>query len=90
MVLTVFENFPDLAPLVLATPVSLDVGKHSALVSPEVILGTEEVNGELSDLVAKVLDVCRDVSGMVDLCRPPSKISKCEISLGNKNKVLLP
>lgn len=57
----------------LAAPVSLHVGKHSALVSPEVILGAEEEDGKLSDLMAKVLDVGGYVSRVVDLCRPPSE-----------------
>lgn len=55
----------------LAASVSLHVGKHSALVRPEVILGAEEEDGKLSDLVAKVLDVGGDVARVVDLCRPP-------------------
>jgi len=68
---------------VLAASVSLHVRKHSALVSPEVVLGAEEEDRELSDLVAKVLDVGGDVSGVVDLCRPPSeadqkKKKRCE------------
>ena len=57
----------------LAASVSLHVGKHSALVSPEVILGAKEEDGELSDLMTKVLDVGGDISGVVDLCRPPSE-----------------
>lgn len=68
---TIFEDFADASPLVLAASVSLHVRKHSALVSPEVVPGTKEEDGELSDLVSKVLDVGGDVSGMVDLCRPP-------------------
>lgn len=66
-----FEDFADAGPLVLAASVSLHVGKYSALVSPEVVPGTKEEDGELSDLMPKVLDVGGDVSGMVDLCRPP-------------------
>lgn len=69
--LTVFEDFADAGPLVLAASVSLHVRKHSALVSPEVVPGTKEEDGELSDLVSKMLDVGGDVSGMVDLCGPP-------------------
>lgn len=38
---------------------------------PEVVPGTKEEDGELSDLVPQVLDVGGDVPGMVDLCRPP-------------------
>lgn len=53
--------------------VSLHVGEHSALVSPEVILGAEEEHRELSDLVPKVLDVGGNVSRVVDLRWPPSK-----------------
>lgn len=44
--------------------------------SPEVVLGAEEEDWELSDLVAKVLDVGGDVSGVVDLCRPPPEEGK--------------
>ena len=72
-IFTVLEDFADGGPLVLAAPVSLHVRKHSALVSPEVVLGAEEEDGELSDLVLKVLDVGGDVSRVVDLCRPPSE-----------------
>lgn len=68
---TVLEDFADAGPLVFAAPVSLHVGKHPALVGPEIILGAKEEDGELSDLVAKVLDVGGDVSRVVDLCRPP-------------------
>lgn len=39
--------------------------------SPEVISGAEEEDGELSDLVSEVLNVQRDVFGVLDLCRPP-------------------
>lgn len=38
---------------------------------PEVISGAEEEDGELSDLVSEVLDVERDVFGVLDLCGPP-------------------
>lgn len=41
--------------------------------SPEVILGAEEEDRELSDLVPEVLDVCGDVFGVVDLCWPPPR-----------------
>lgn len=68
---TIFEDFADAGPLVLAASVSLHVWKHSALVGPEVVPGTKEEDGELSDLVPQVLDVGGDVPGMVDLCRPP-------------------
>lgn len=44
--------------------------------SPEVVLGTEEEDGELSNLMSKVLDVGGDVSRVVDLCRPPSEEEK--------------
>lgn len=70
---TVLEDFADAGPLVLAASVSLHVRKHPALVSPEVILGAEEEDRELSDLVSKVLDVGGDASGVVDLCGPPSE-----------------
>lgn len=68
---TIFEDFADSGPLVLAASVSLHVWEHSALVSPEVVPGTKEEDGELSDLMPQVLDVGGDVSGMVDLCGPP-------------------
>lgn len=38
---------------------------------PEVVPGAEEEDGELSNLVSQVLDVGGDVSGVLDLCRPP-------------------
>ena len=38
---------------------------------PEVVLRTKEEDWELSDFVAKVLDVGGDVPGVLDLCRPP-------------------
>lgn len=81
-----FEDFADAGPLVLAASVSLHVWKHAALVSPEVVPGTKEEDGELSDLVSKVLDVGGDVSGMVDLCRPPPEEDTLQLSqdrLGN-------
>lgn len=55
----------------LAAPIALHVGEHSALVGPEVISGAEEEDRELSDFMPKVLDVGGDVSGVLDLCRPP-------------------
>lgn len=55
----------------LAASVSLHVWKHSALVSPEVVPGAKEEDGELANLVTKVLNVGGNVSRMVDLCRPP-------------------
>lgn len=70
--LTILKDFADAGPLVLAASVSLHVWKHSALMSPEVVPGAKEEDRELSDLMPKVLDVCGDVSGMMDLCRPPS------------------
>lgn len=48
--------------------------------SPEVVLGTEEEDGELSNLMSKVLDVGGDVSRVVDLCRPPSEEEKTGLS----------
>lgn len=57
----------------LAAPVSLHIWEHSALMSPEVVLGAEEEDGELSNLMSKVLDVGGDVSRVMDLCRPPPK-----------------
>ncbi len=65
----------------LAASVSLHVRKHSALVSPEVILGAKEEDWELSDLMSEVLDVGRNVSGVVDLCRPPSEEERGSISV---------
>lgn len=75
-----FEDFADAGPLVLAASVSLHVREHAALVSPEVVPGTKEEDGELSDLVSKVLDVGGDVSGMVDLCRPPPEEDTPQLS----------
>lgn len=74
-----FEDFADAGPLVLAASVSLHVWKYSALVSPEVVPGTKEEDGELSDLMPKVLDVGGDVSGMVDLCRPPPEEDRAQL-----------
>lgn len=72
-IFTILEDFPNAGPLVLAAAVSLHVGKHSTLVGPEVVPGAEEEDGELSNLMSQVLDVGGDVSGVVDLCRPPSE-----------------
>lgn len=77
-----FEDFADASPLVLAASVSLHVWKYSALVSPEVVPGTKEEDGELPDLVPKVLDVGGDVPGMVDLCRPPPEEDTAQLSQG--------
>lgn len=44
--------------------------------SPEVVLGAKEENGELSDLMSKVLDVGGDASRVVDLCWPPPEKEK--------------
>lgn len=41
--------------------------------SPEVILRTKEEDGKLSDLVSEMLNVGRNVFGMVDLSGPPSE-----------------
>lgn len=74
------EDFADAGPLVLAASVSLHVGKHAALVGPEVVPGPEEEDGELSDLVSQVLDVGGDVSGMVDLRGPPPEEDTPQLS----------
>ncbi|TNN39148.1 hypothetical protein EYF80_050677 [Liparis tanakae] len=50
-------------------------GKHSALVGPEVVLGAKEEDRELSDLVAKVLDVGGDASGVSLQNQLPSGIA---------------
>lgn len=86
---TVLKDFPDPGPLVLAAPVSLHVWENSALVSPEVVLGAKEEDRELADLMAKVLDVGRDISRVVDLCRPPSEEqgrTRYIITSGNKQQ----
>lgn len=79
--LTILKDFADAGPLVLAASVSLHVWKHSALMSPKVVPGAKEEDRELSDLMPKVLDVCGDVSGMMDLCRPPSEEGEREVEL---------
>lgn len=49
------------------------VGKDTASVQPEVIIRTEKVDDELPHTMSKVLDVVRDVVGVSNLPRPPSK-----------------
>ena len=69
--LTVLEDLADVGLLVAAAAVPLHVGEHPALVGPEEVLGAEEEDGELSDLVAQVLDVGGHRAGVSDLRRPP-------------------
>ena len=69
--LTVLEDLADVGLLVPAAPVPLHVGEHPALVGPEEVLGAEEEDGELSDLVTQVLDVGGHGARVSDLCRPP-------------------
>ena len=46
--------------------------RHSPrLVRPEVVVGAEEVDGELADRVRLLLDVLRDVPLVTDLAGPP-------------------
>lgn len=73
---SVLENLPDLARLVFAAAVSLHIRKNAALVRPVIIFRPKEIHRKLSHLVAKVLDVGRDISGVVDFCRPPSVSSQ--------------
>lgn len=49
---------------------------------PEVVPGAEEEDGELSNLVSQVLDVGGDVSGVVDLRRPPPEDEKGRQKVG--------
>lgn len=88
-ILTILENFANAVPLMFASPVAFHVGKHSALVSPEVILRAEEENRELSDLVPKMLDVGGNCSWVVDLCRPPSEEDKKNVRATNRLSVQL-
>ena len=69
--LTVLEDLADVGLLALAATVTLHVREHAALVGPEVVLRTEEEDGELANLVPQVLDVGGDVPWVADLCRPP-------------------
>ena len=70
-ILTVLEDLAYVGLLVPAAVVALHVGEHPALVGPEEVLGAKEEDGELSDLVAQVLDVGGHGARVSDLCRPP-------------------
>lgn len=57
--------------LFLAVGVHVHVREDSGLVGPQVVVGAEEMNGELADIMPHSLDVFWDCFGMADLCRPP-------------------
>ena len=62
------DSFAHLFP---AVGVHVHVGEHPGLVGPQVVVGTEEVDRELPDVVPHPEDVLRDRPGVTDLRRPP-------------------
>lgn len=65
--------------------VVLHVGEDAALVDPVVVVGAEEEDGEVADVVAKALDVRRDQARVADLCRPPPARERDRVQGGEKN-----
>lgn len=59
------------AHFLLVLGIALHVGKTACLVRPDVILGAEEVDGELADLVSHTSYFLRDVLGLSYLSWPP-------------------
>lgn len=51
--------------------VALHIGEHTALVDPVIVMGPEEENGEITNVVFQTLDVGRDQARITDLSRPP-------------------
>lgn len=62
------------AHLLFAVCVDVHVGEDAGLVGPQVIVGAEEVDGELAHVVPHALDVFWDGFGMADLCWPPPRV----------------
>lgn len=57
--------------LFFAVGVHVHVRKDPGLVGPQIVVGAEEVNWKLSNIVSHPLDIIWDRFGMADLCWPP-------------------
>lgn len=68
---TFLEGFVDVNLTRDKVLVVLHVGEDPALVDPVVVVWAEEEDGEVSDIVAKALNVWRNQTGVADLGRPP-------------------
>lgn len=68
---TFLEGFVDVDLARGEVLVVLHVREDTPLVDPVVVMGTEEEDGEVSDVVAEALDVRGHQAGVADLRRPP-------------------
>lgn len=57
--------------LFFAVGVHVHVRKDPGLVGPQIVIGAEEVDRKLSNVVSHPLDIIWDGFGMADLCWPP-------------------
>lgn len=62
--------------LLFAVGVHIHIREDPGLVGPQVVVGAEEVNRKLPDIVPHPSDVVWDGFGMADLCWPPSSYSR--------------
>lgn len=70
-VLTFLEGLVDANLALGEVLVALHVGKHAALVAPVVVMGTEEEDRKVADVVLQRLNVGRHQTGVADLSGPP-------------------
>lgn len=68
------DTFPH---LFFAVGIHIHIRENSGLVGPQVVVGAEEMNGELPDVVPHSLNVFWDCFGVADLCWPPPS-HRCE------------
>lgn len=68
------DTFPH---LFFAVGIHIHIRENSGLVGPQVVVGAEEMNGELPDVVPHSLNVLWDCFGVADLCWPPPS-HRCE------------
>lgn len=71
--LTFFEGLVNASLSLSKVCVSFNIGKHSALVDPVVVMRAKEEHREVAHAVLKALDVQRHRPGTAGLCRPPSE-----------------
>lgn len=74
MIITFLEGFVDIDLTRDKVLVIFNVGEDAALVDPVVVVGTEEEDGEVTDVVAKALNVGWHQARVADLCWPPPAI----------------
>lgn len=69
--LTFFERLANAHLALCKVLVALHVGEDAAPADPVVVMGAEEKDGELTNVMLQCLNVERDKAGITDFCGPP-------------------